>query len=168
MKPVFSSDMGIEVEQVASMLRGAGFDAVVMGAQAQSVALFSGMVVSQVQVPDEEFDDALAFLEKSKIELDAPEADASLVEGNVCPVHEKQAIAVCDRCGTFLCADCGALGKPPICEQCMARPVEAKPLPWWVRLTAQAWATVWLAQLVVGFLIGAALWAAWFFGFFHR
>ena len=146
------------------MLRGAGFDAVAIGAQSP-FGFFPGVIRSEVRVPDEEFDDAVEFLEKSKIELDAPEANASIVEGNVCPVHEKQAITVCDRCGTFLCADCGALGNPPICEQCVARPVEAKPLPWWVRLAAQIGVTVWLAQLAVGLLLLIVLWAAWFFGF---
>lgn len=44
----------------------------------------------------------------------------------VCPVHEKQALATCDRCGTFLCGDCGSLGQPPLCEDCVA--IEAKNL----------------------------------------
>ena len=167
MRPVFSSDVRIEAEQVASMLRGAGFDVTVSGAQS-AFGFFPGVVRAEVAVRDEDFDDAIAFLEKSKIELDAPASDVSVLEGNVCPVHEKAAIAVCSRCGTFLCAECGALGDVPICEQCVARPVESKPRPPWVRFVAQAWVTVWLAQLFVGALLAALIWAAWFFGFRAR
>jgi hypothetical protein len=39
----------------------------------------------------------------------------------VCPVHERAAIATCDRCGTFLCSSCDVLGAPPLCEDCVKR-----------------------------------------------
>ncbi len=160
MKPVFSSDVGIEVEQVASMLRGAGFDAVVIGSQTQSTAILTGIVESRVEVADEDFDDAIAFLEKSKIELDAPRANAALVEGNVCPVHEKPAIATCERCGTFLCADCGALGDPPNCEQCVARPASENRKSARDRFYGASWSDGWFWKL----LAALVFWALWYFG----
>lgn len=50
---------------------------------------------------------------------------ASLVDA-VCPVHEKEAVSTCTRCGTFLCADCKALGDRPLCEQCGAKDAEER------------------------------------------
>lgn len=42
-------------------------------------------------------------------------------EGAVCPVHEQEATGICTRCGTHLCAACGKVGEPPVCEACDAR-----------------------------------------------
>ena len=53
------------------------------------------------------------------------------LEGGLCAVHEAQAIATCARCGSFLCAQCGSLGTPPVCESCVAAealPARASPL----------------------------------------
>jgi hypothetical protein len=47
--------------------------------------------------------------------------DEPALSDSVCPVHEAPAVATCDRCGTFLCNQCPALGKPPLCEDCLGR-----------------------------------------------
>ena len=50
--------------------------------------------------------------------------EESLADG-MCAVHEKSAVALCARCGNFLCADCKKLGDPAVCESCLG--VESRP-----------------------------------------
>lgn len=70
-------------------------------------------------VAKNDLETATALLQ-AKPQLDATVTDpTALLDGNVCPVHEQQAVAICSRCGTFLCAGCGSLGSPPLCEDCL-------------------------------------------------
>lgn len=67
-------------------------------------------------------------LEKARAVLAAvpvTQTEGTGFEGGVCAVHEQPAVAVCARCGSFLCTACGSLGEPPVCESCL----EAEKLP---------------------------------------
>jgi hypothetical protein len=37
-----------------------------------------------------------------------------------CPTHQLEATGTCSRCGTFVCADCGAIS---LCASCSAQPL---------------------------------------------
>ena len=52
---------------------------------------------------------------------DEPVKSGAVPEGAVCPVHEQEATRICSRCGSYLCARCGLLGVPPVCEACNDR-----------------------------------------------
>ena len=67
-------------------------------------------------------------LEKARAVLSAipvTQTEGAGLDGGICAVHEKPAVAVCARCGSFLCASCESLGEPPVCESCL----EAEKLP---------------------------------------
>jgi len=59
---------------------------------------------------------------ESKLALDGTGSTAEARPDGVCAVHEEPAVATCERCGAFLCAQCGSLGTPPLCEDCVERP----------------------------------------------
>jgi hypothetical protein len=73
-----------------------------------------------VLVPEEQLERARALLDASLVP-DEPEAAASLESGAGCATHEQPAIAVCSRCGGFICAGCGPVGDPPVCPDCVDR-----------------------------------------------
>jgi hypothetical protein len=72
-------------------------------------------IVPRVLVSKRDLEQARALLTASPEAETQPQAG---LEGAECPVHLKPATAACDRCGTFLCGDCKALGAPPLCEDC--------------------------------------------------
>lgn len=160
MKTVFKSTQGTETELVRAQLEGAGFHPRVLGSpQASGLMLIIGGFESEVAVPTEEFEAARTYLVDSKLVLDETVPSGVIPDGAVCPVHELAAVAACERCGTFLCARCGSLGTPPLCEGCIARPEEARQRPTWVTATARLWAFVWIGTLLLGALTTLALMA---------
>ena len=81
------------------------------------------MIEQQLHAPAGQLAEAQAFLASTKV-LDGTIASGEDLGSGVCAVHEKQAVAICARCGNFLCASCGSLGNPPLCEDCVERPEE--------------------------------------------
>jgi hypothetical protein len=109
----------IEVSTLTSLLDGHGIKYVVQGEH--HAGLTGGTFVLPrilVQVADLE---AAQKLLASEPVIQGVEPDGSSLEGGLCPVHEQQAVAICGKCGTFLCASCNALGNPPLCEDCSKR-----------------------------------------------
>lgn len=158
LKTVFRSSNLTEVELVRARLEGAGFHPGVTGA-AQVGGFFPGVTELNIEVgvPEAEFEQAGVYLLDSRLKLDETAPSGRIDEGSVCPVHERPAVAVCERCGTFLCANCGSLGSPPLCEECVIRPEAPRPRPTWVLFTARIWAVVWIGSAVIAGLIGLAL-----------
>lgn len=156
MLTVFSSERGHEAAQVCGMLQGAGFHAVMTGATGiGALGLISSMVQSTVQVPDDEFEDARRYLDAAEIVFDGASADGSTLEGQVCPVHEQPALAICGRCGTFLCQQCHALGDVPLCEACVARSDERPPST--LRAVSVAGVRLWLFFVILSSLVALGL-----------
>jgi hypothetical protein len=111
-----------EAESLRARLEAVGIAVVLHGGSQAS--LFGGaqnIVEAQLLVPREQLSEARAFLE-SKAVLEGTAASGEALGDGVCAVHEKQAVAICARCGNFLCESCGSLGVPPLCEDCLERP----------------------------------------------
>ena len=109
LKTVFKSPVRAEAELIRARLESAGFHPAITGAAQHSSLMPMLMEVeSEVAVPESEQESAEEFLPESRLKLEGTEASGEIVEGSVCPVHEQPAVAVCDRCGTFLCAQCGS------------------------------------------------------------
>jgi len=154
LKTVFKSMVVTEAELVRAQLEGAGFHPTVLNeGQAGGLMVMAGGVESQVVVPASELEAVQRYLTESKVVLDETAPSGVIPDGAVCPVHELAAVATCERCGTFLCAKCGSLGTPPLCEDCVARPDEARALPGWVKNTARLWALLWLGLPLLGVLV---------------
>ena len=150
LKTVFKSPMATEAELVKAQLEGAGFHPAVVGAsQTSSVLPILGGLESEVVVPTAEYEAVRTYLTDSKLVLDETLPSGVIPDGAVCPVHEGPAVAICERCGTFLCAKCGSMGTPPLCEDCLGRPEDARPRPKWVTATARLWAGVWILSLIL-------------------
>lgn len=151
LKSVFKSPMATEAELVKAQLEGAGFHSMISGASRTSSALpmMIGGLESEVMVPVDEYEAVRTYLTNSKMLLDETLPSGVIPDGAVCPVHEGPAVAICERCGTFLCAKCGSLGTPPLCEDCIGRPEESRPRPKWVTATARVWAGVWIISIVL-------------------
>ncbi|MFZ5440782.1 MAG: B-box zinc finger protein [Myxococcota bacterium] len=152
-KTVFQSTLPAESELVCAQLAGAGFHPSVIHSQSSGLHLVVGAIPSEVVVPDGELEAARTYLLGSKLSLDETQPSGPIPEGAVCPVHEKPAVALCDRCGTFLCPACGSLGSPPLCEECVVRHEPSRPRPAWVKNTARLWAMVWIGSALLGLLI---------------
>ena len=151
LRTVFKSPIRAEAELIRARLEGAGFHPTMTGAAQHSSLMPMLMEVeSEVAVPESEQESAEVFLQDSRLKLEGTEASGEIVEGSVCPVHEQPAVAVCDRCGTFLCAKCGSLGNPPLCEECVMRPDKPRARPRWVTFVARLWFVFWLGPLLVG------------------
>ncbi|MDP1824996.1 MAG: B-box zinc finger protein [Archangium sp.] len=151
LKTVFSSPVRAEAELIRARLEGAGFHPELTGAAQHSSMMPMLMnVESEVAVPEAEQEDAEEFLQESRLKLDGTEASGEIVEGSVCPVHEQPAVALCDRCGTFLCAKCGSLGSPPLCEECVMRHDVPRARPRWVTFVARVWFVFWVGPLIAG------------------
>jgi hypothetical protein len=121
LKLLLETEDPIELAGVRALLEGHDIEFVVQGENhaAMIVGMFGNpIVVPRVLVAERDFEKAHALLEASP---DNETQQGESLEGAVCPVHEKQALATCGRCGSFLCADCKALGQPPLCEDCLAR-----------------------------------------------
>ncbi len=154
LKTVFKSPVRAEAELIRARLEGAGFHPAITGAAQHSSLMPMLMEVeSEVAVPDDEYADAEEFLTESRLKLEGTEASGEIVEGSVCPVHEQPAVAVCDRCGTFLCAQCGSLGSPPLCEECVMRHDVPRERPRWVTNVARLWFLFWVGPPIIGLLI---------------
>ena len=151
LRTVFKSPVRAEAELIRARLESAGFHPTMTGAAQHSSLMPMLMEVeSEVAVPESEQESAEVFLQDSRLKLEGTEASGEIVEGSVCPVHEQPAVAVCDRCGTFLCAKCGSLGNPPLCEECVMRPDKPRARPRWVTFVARLWFVFWLGPLLVG------------------
>jgi hypothetical protein len=113
----------VELAGVRMLLEGHGIEFVIQGENhaAMTGGLFgSTAVVPRILVAESDLEKAQQLLEAEPENETQPQGAASL-EGALCPVHEKPAMATCGRCGTFLCVDCKALGQPPLCEDCLDR-----------------------------------------------
>ncbi len=153
LRTVFKSPIRAEAELIRSRLEGAGFHPSLTGAaQHSSLMPMLQELESEVAVPESEHERAQEFLSESRLQLDGTEASGEIVEGSLCPVHEAPAVAACDRCGTFLCAKCGSLGSPPLCEDCVVRHEVPRGRPRWVTFVARLWFVFWVGPLIVGAL----------------
>lgn len=121
------------------LLESQGIHVIVQGEQ--HGAMLPGVaspIELRLLVPEAELERARQILEDARPVLDGTQAGSEDLGDAVCPVHEAKAVATCSRCGTFLCAACPSLGDPPLCEDCVQRPIEAKPLgPAWQKRVAQ-------------------------------
>jgi len=159
LKTVFKSPVRAEAELIRSRLEGAGFHPALTGAAQHSSLMPMLMEVeSEVAVPEGEYADAEEYLTESRLKLEGTEASGQIVEGSVCPVHEKPAVAVCDRCGTFLCAQCGSLGSPPLCEECVMRHDAPRERPRWVTNVAKLWFVFWVGPPIIGAILLLLYW----------
>ena len=162
LKTVFKSPIRAEAELIRARLEGAGFHPSITGAAQHSSLMPMLMEVeSEVAVPEGEQEDAEEFLQESRLKLEGTEASGEIVEGSVCPVHEGPAVAVCDRCGTFLCAKCGSLGNPPLCEDCVMRADKPRERPRWVTFVARLWFVFWAGPAVIGAIAVIVYWLKW-------
>lgn len=155
MKVVYVSDQLPDAELVVSRLCGAGFNAALRhGGALGMMPSTTSVLTVQVVVPDEEEAQVAEYLRNSEVVREGPvPAETGIQAGSVCPVHEEAAVAVCERCGTFLCAKCGALGNPPVCEDCLAKPEQRRSLPGWVRNTVYVWLTLTIVLPLVYLLL---------------
>lgn len=152
LRAVFKSSDRSEAELVRARLEAADFHPVLTGAAQHSSLMPMVMELeSVVTVPAAEEERAFEFLETSRLALEGTAPSDTPVEGT-CPVHEQPAVATCDRCGTFLCARCGSLGVPPLCEECVLRTEKPRERPRWVTNVARAWFIVWAGSLLVSLL----------------
>ncbi|MCC6336206.1 MAG: hypothetical protein IT380_19740 [Myxococcales bacterium] len=110
-----------EAQSVCDRLKAVGIDAVLQGAaQASLLGVGQHLIEQLVLVPQEQLAQAKAFFD-SKLVLDGTQPTGESLADAVCAVHEEPAVATCARCGNFLCAKCGSLGTPPLCEDCVER-----------------------------------------------
>ncbi|MDP2271342.1 MAG: B-box zinc finger protein [Archangium sp.] len=159
LKTVFKSPIRAEAELIRSRLEGAGFHPAITGAALHNSLMPMLMEVeSEVAVPESEHEDAVEFLSESRLKLEGTAASGEIVEGSVCPVHEQPAVAACDRCGTFLCARCGSLGVPPLCEDCVVRQDKPRERPRWVTFVARLWFVFWVGPPLIVALIAMLAW----------
>jgi hypothetical protein len=110
----------IELASVRSLLDGHGLKYVVQGElhSAMVGGLFGNPAIApRVLVAQRDLEQATELL-KAQPDTETDAQGAAELAGNVCPVHLKDALTTCGRCGTFLCADCKALGQPALCEDC--------------------------------------------------
>lgn len=138
-----------EAESLRARLEAVGIGVVLHGGSQAS--LFGGaqnIVEAQLLVPRAQLEEARAFLE-SKVVLEGTAASGEALGEGVCAVHEKQAVAICSRCGNFLCEACGSLGSPPLCEDCVARPEEPVVRNRWAKTLARLYVGGNLVALVV-------------------
>ncbi|MHB8874289.1 MAG: putative signal transducing protein [Myxococcaceae bacterium] len=150
-----------EAESLRARLQAVGIDVVLHGGSQAS--LFGGaqnIIEQQLLVPAGQLAEAQAFLESTKV-LDGTVASGEDLGNGVCALHEKQAVAICSRCGNFLCESCGSLGTPPLCEECVERPEEPVVRNRWAKTVAQAYVFSWvigIAVLLVGSVSALLVW----------
>lgn len=148
-----------EAVLLCERLRAAGIDAVLHGgAQAGSFGIGQFMIEQQVLVPEEQLEQAKAFCESTLV-LDGTAPTGEALPDGVCAVHEEPAVATCARCGNFLCAKCGSLGTPPLCEDCVERPSPPVERNTWAKNLARGYVLFYalgigvLVLLTLGFLL---------------
>ncbi len=118
----------IEAQLVKGLLETEGIPSVVNGeSRFTEMGTEAGFAEIIILVNEEQLSQAQLVLQARVVE-ETPEKPGELPEGAVCPVHEQQALAICSRCGSYLCAGCGQLGVPPLCEACSER-LSEKPAP---------------------------------------
>ncbi len=142
----------IEAQLVKGLLETEGIPTVVNGeSRFTEMGTEAGFAEIIILVNEEQLSQAQLVLDARVVEETAERA-GQIPEGAVCPVHEQAATAICSRCGSYLCAACGQLGVPPLCEACSER--MEKPAPR-TKTKAVAWL---LLLLMFGIpLIGMAL-----------
>lgn len=129
------------------LLESQGIHVIVQGEQHGSMLPgVASPIELRLLVPEAELERARRILEDARPVLDGTQASSEDLGDAVCPVHEAKAVATCSRCGTFLCEQCPSLGEPPLCEDCVQRPIEAK-----------AQAATWPKRVAQVMLAGAAL-----------
>jgi hypothetical protein len=153
-----------EAALLCERLRAVGIDAVLLGgAQAASFGIGQFLVELQVLVPEAQLEQAKAFCE-SKLVLDGTEPTGEALPDGVCAVHEGPAVATCERCGAFLCAQCGSLGTPPLCEDCVERPSPPVERNTWAKYLARGYLLLYavglgmLLLLTLGLMLARLLW----------
>lgn len=150
-----SFDSPVEASLLRASLEGAGLFVTLRGETTAALNVLggflgnTGVIPIEVLVRREDFEAATALLDGATPVLEGPTGAAQL-EGQVCPVHEQPAKATCDRCGTFLCAGCGTVGHPPLCEECVKLEVEAMPRAKWPTVVKKSFAYAYLGVFVGG------------------
>ncbi len=122
--PLLSVHDEADLIAVRAALEAAGVSFVLQGEHHASLMPgFAGSFVIErkVLVARSDLDRARAALAATP----QPTTEGSPLSDAVCPVHERQALSTCSRCGTFLCADCHALGDRAVCEECAGKEAEA-------------------------------------------
>jgi hypothetical protein len=146
---------GLEAESIRGLLEAHDIGYVVHGDTRTAMGAYAVDLAGQhpvIFVAKRDLETATALLEATP-QLDSTETDPqAALEGNVCPVHERPAVAICTRCGTFLCAGCGSLGQPPLCEDCLKVDEPKTPKSPMVKTVA----TLWLAFYALPVLLAAA------------
>jgi hypothetical protein len=158
---LMSAGSHVEAQLVKGLLETEGIPCVVNGeSRSTDMGTEAGFAEIIVLVNEEQLEQGRLLLE-AKVVAETPEKPGEIPEGAVCPVHELQATKVCSRCGSFLCAGCGQLGVPPICEACNAVLSDA-PRP---RTKTKAIAWVVLVFLLGIPLVGVAILRLFFGGY---
>ena len=145
MTPVFLMECGTlaEAESVKGLLQQNGIEVVIQAGGATSMMPHLQQIIPpRLLVLERDFEKAKTLLGSEQVK----ETTGPGWEGGICAVHEQDAVALCTRCGSFLCAMCGSLGDPPVCESCL----EQENLP--ERPQGSQWPMIGLAALV---LLGA-------------
>jgi hypothetical protein len=151
-----------EAQSVCERLKAVGIDAVLHGAaQASLMGVGQHIIEQLVLVPPEQLEQAKAFFE-AKVVLDGTKPTGESLADAVCAVHEAQAIATCARCGNFLCAQCGSLGSPPLCEDCVERPEPVVERNTWARSLAKGYLALYALGIGVLVLLSLAFFLARF------
>ncbi len=114
-----------EAELLKGLLATEGIPCVVHGESSRTdMGTEAGFAQISLLVNEEQLDRARQLLEATAVP-DEPAKSGKAPEGAVCPVHEQPATRICSRCGSYLCAGCGQLGVPPVCEACDDRLAQA-------------------------------------------
>ena len=117
---LMSAGSHVEAQLVKGLLETEGIPCVVNGeSRSTDMGTEAGFAEIFVLINEEHLEQGRLLLEAKEV-THPPERPGEMPEGAVCPVHELQATAVCSRCGSYLCAGCGPLGVPAICEACNA------------------------------------------------
>lgn len=107
-----------EARLVQGLLQAHGVPCVIHGeSQHTGMGTEAGFAEILLLVPEEALADAREVLAAQPDPDAAPGAETP-AGGALCPVHEQEATGTCARCGSYVCAGCGPLGVPPICEAC--------------------------------------------------
>lgn len=148
----------VELAGVRSLLDGHDIKYVVQGEHhAAMIGGFLGnpAILPRVLVSQRDLEQAQSLI-AAEPEGETQAQEGAPLEGAECPVHLKAAMATCGRCGTFLCADCKAIGQPPLCEDCsVAEEWQRKPKDLKARTFKKAVVWVLLAPFII--LIAMAL-----------
>jgi hypothetical protein len=148
---VASASGPMEAQLLKTTLEGAGFFVLLQGMNAASIDTRIGQTMGvPVLVRRRDLIAAQALLSDSHPVLEGPSGQT--LEGAVCPVHEEPATGTCDRCGTFLCSRCSALGDPPVCEDCVGQEAVAGSTP-----SSQNRALRWIGVALIALPIVAVL-----------